>query len=304
MEQLSQLYDHNVGESFFNVSPADHVLNASVLNSFIQKLLTSIDLSVLSELFYQQLKNTLQLSALKIHFNHADYSFGDLDNASNIKSLSYKNHDETIATVRYGFNRTLAPGEWKMLQQLHILFKNPLKNALEHHNIKQIAMKDFLTNLGNRGSYHEAIARLLSQAKRSNSYFGLLVLDMDRFKTINDVFGHVQGDKVLLACAQTISHCLRDTDFAFRVGGDEFCCLLTDSDSAANELVVERITQAIRQHSLLSHYAIRCSIGSANYQPEDTEQSLFSRADQAMYHAKRAGPKSINSTLTRVAVTG
>lgn len=287
MEQLSQLYDHNVGESFFNANQADHVLSPGVLNSFIQKLLTSIDLSVLSELFYQQLQNTLQLSALKIQFNHADYSFGDLDNASNIKSLSYKNHDETVATVKYGFNRTLTTGNWQMLQQLHLLLKNPLKNALEHHNIKQVAMKDFLTNLGNRGSYQETIVRLLSQAKRNNNNFGLLVLDMDRFKAINDSFGHVEGDKVLLACAQTISHCLRDTDFAFRIGGDEFCCLLTDSNSAANELVVERITQAISEQPLLSQHNIACSIGSANYQPGDTEQCLFSRADQAMYHDKK-----------------
>jgi diguanylate cyclase (GGDEF)-like protein len=294
LEQLSQLYDNNVGENYFNASPTEQVLNAGVLNSFIQKLLTSIDLSVLSELFYQQLKNTLQLSALKIQFNHADYSFGDLDNASNIKSLSYKDYDDTVATVRYGFTRTLATGDWKTLQQLHILFRNPLRNALEHHNIKQVAMKDFLTNLGNRGSYHEAIARLLSQAKRNNSCFGLLVLDMDKFKAINDGFGHAQGDKVLLASAQTISHCLRDTDFAFRVGGDEFCCLLTDSDSAANGLVVERITQAFRHQPLLSRYNIDCSIGSANYQPGDTERSIFSRADEAMYHAKNIGHKTIH----------
>ncbi|MFQ3234888.1 MAG: diguanylate cyclase (GGDEF)-like protein [Paraglaciecola sp.] len=293
MQHLSQLYDHNVVEKFFNASSAEQVLSVSDVNNFIQKLLTSIDLSVLSKVFYQQLENTLQLSALTIQFNHVDYNFGDLDNASNIKSLSYKKHDNTVATVKYGFSRVLAAGDWNILQQLHMLFGNPLKNALEHHKIQQIAMKDFLTNLGNRCSYHEVITRLLSQAKRTNRHFGLLVIDMNKFKAINDDFGHAQGDKILLTCAQTISACLRDTDFAFRVGGDEFCCLLTDSDPITNRLVVKRITRAIYQQPLLSRYDIGCSIGNASYQPGDTELSLFSRADKAMYHAKKTGYKTI-----------
>jgi diguanylate cyclase (GGDEF)-like protein len=250
LKQLSQLYDHNVGENFFNTSPVDQLLSVSVINSFIQKLLTSIDLSVLSEFFYQQLQNTLPLSALKIQLNHTDCNFGDLNKATNIKNLIYQNYDDTVATVRYGFTRTLATGDWKMLQQLHSLFRNPLRNALEHHKINQVA--------------------------------------------INDGLGHLQGDRVLLACAQTISRCLRDTDFAFRVGGDEFCCLLTDNDATVNELVVQRISQAIRHQPLLRKYNIRCRIGGANYQPEDTEQSLFSRADQAMYDAKRARHQTIH----------
>lgn len=295
MEQLNQLYDRNVGENVFSASLANQALSQGKLNKFLQKLLSSIDLPVLSELFYQQLQNTLQLSGIKIQFNHAEYSFGDIDKASNIKNLNYQIDNIPVAAVKYGFNRTLTTADWQILQQLHMLFSNPVKNALEHYEVKQMAMKDFLTTLGNRSSYHETIQRLLSEARRHHNQFGLLVIDMDRFKRINDNFGHVEGDKVLRACAQTIAQSLRDTDFAFRFGGDEFCCLLPQSNSAATELVAQRIKQAVADQSTILDHGISCSIGRANYQPEDSEQSLFARADRAMYQIKKAGRRMINS---------
>jgi diguanylate cyclase (GGDEF)-like protein len=178
---------------------------------------------------------------------------------------------------------------------MHLYFSNPLKNALEHHKMKQFAMKDFLTSLGNRASYDEAIGRLISHAERHQSPFGLLVLDLDNFKQVNDQFGHHEGDKVLVAFTQTLTHCLRDSDFAFRFGGDEFCCLLPDTTSPAIQLIAERINEAVNADSLLNKHHVTCSIGSTLYKEHDSPALVFSRADTALYQAKQNGRNCINA---------
>lgn len=289
MEQLTQFHDDTINDSFFSFDNTNQGLAQNELNGFIQKLLTTIDLPVLVELFFQQLQNTLQLSALKIQFNDATISFADSDKTSNIKTLNFINQEQIIAKVSYGFNRTLPIRDWQVLQQMHLCFRNPLKNALEFHRVKQFAMKDYLTSLGNRASFDEAMMRLMSQAKRHGTDFGLLVLDLDKFKQVNDQFGHNEGDKVLIAFADTMHHCLRDTDFAFRFGGDEFCCLLSDSDEKANHLICKRIQDAVQQNSLLKQHSVSCSIGSTNFLAVDDESSIFRRADNALYAAKKDG---------------
>ena len=295
MDQLSQLHDDTSGDSFFDLEQVQQGLSQHELNRFIQKLLTTIDLPVLTELFYQQLQNTLQLSALKIQFNDRAIQYSDVNKTKNIKNLNYIHNGQTIATVSYGFNRTLAIHDWQVLQQLHLFFRHPLKNALEHHSIKQFAMKDHLTSLGNRANYDETMQRMLSGAKRNNIGFGLLVIDMDEFKQVNDQFGHNEGDKVLLAFADTVQHCLRDTDFAFRFGGDEFCCILGDSAGPSNQMIAERIRQAVRKNNLLAQHGVSCSIGSTNYQKDDGANTLFARADQALYQAKNEGRDCIRA---------
>lgn len=176
---------------------------------------------------------------------------------------------------------------------MHVNFCHAFKNALEHSKVKQFAMKDFLTSLSNRVSYDETIIRLASHSQRRQEPFGLLVLDMDNFKNVNDIHGHQIGDQVLTVCAETILHSLRETDFAFRLGGDEFCCLLPEVDNHTINLVAERIRNAIESHLLLRRHTISCSIGITTYQKHDTQIDVFLRADKTLYSAKKAGKNCI-----------
>ncbi|WP_339770999.1 GGDEF domain-containing protein [uncultured Paraglaciecola sp.] len=286
MEQLNQLYEQHVGENVFNPAHYAPVLNQHELSTFFQKWLTTIDLAILGELFFEQLENTLPLCGLKIQCNHSDFCFGLRSNNRYNKRLAVIQHDEQVAMIHYTFTRMLVAREWQILQQLHILFQNPLKNGLEYERIKLAATRDNLTSLGNRSSFDDTMHRLFSHAKRQPSQFALLVIDLNKFKQVNDQYGHSQGDKILVACADTISGCLRDTDFAFRFGGDEFCCLLTDTSIDSCQQITERIQQAFKQQNLLAQHEVSCSIGSAIYQSDDTEHCLFMRADAAMYRNK------------------
>jgi diguanylate cyclase (GGDEF)-like protein len=303
LEQLNQFYDANVGEPYFSLEEStqelDHGLKQGLtqaqLNKFILKLLTTIDLPKLSQLYFQQLKSTLPLSELKIQFEDNRVTFGQAEKNIHLKTLNCMQMGSTVAVMDYSFTQPLSLNDWQILQQMHVNFCYPFKNALEHHKIKQFAMKDFLTSLGNRASYDETMIRLASQSQRSHQPFGLLILDMDNFKQVNDIHGHQKGDKVLIACADTILHCLRESDFAFRFGGDEFCCLLPEADKQTNNLIAERIHKAIESNSLLRKHKISCSIGSANYHENDSQIGIFSRADEALYIAKQAGKNCIKT---------
>ena len=299
MEQLNQLYDANVGEPYFSLEESNHVqrqgLTQSQLNKFILKLLTTIDLPKLTELYFQQLESTLPLSELKIQFEDNRVTLGQTVKNTHLKTLKCMQMGTTVAVMHYSFTQPLSLRHWQILQQMHVNFCYAFKNALEHHKIKQFAMKDFLTSLGNRASYDETMIRLASQSQRRHQPFGLLVLDMDNFKQVNDIHGHQEGDKVLMACADTIVHSLRESDFAFRFGGDEFCCLLPEADNQTNYLIAERIHSAIESNSLLQQHKISCSIGSATYQEHDSQIGIFSRADEALYAAKQAGKNCIRA---------
>ncbi|WP_239024035.1 GGDEF domain-containing protein [Paraglaciecola marina] len=301
LEQLNQVYDSSLKDSFFNLEPSSqesrHKLDHNQLNQFIQTLLTTIDLTELSELYFEQLSTTLQLSELKIQFEDNQVCFGKTPQKPYIKSLNCTHLGINFATMHYTFSQPVSIRAWQILQQMHMNFSYPFKNALEHHKMKQFAMKDFLTSLGNRASYNETIARLANQADRRHEPFGLLVMDMDNFKQVNDTHGHHEGDKVLVACANTILSSLRESDFAFRFGGDEFCCLLPDADDKVNSLIAERVRMAISNDPLLAKHNISSSIGTATYRKGDSQIGIFSRADEALYKAKQAGKNCVVAAM-------
>jgi diguanylate cyclase (GGDEF)-like protein len=299
LEQLNQFYQEEVSSAYFPLEQSNQGLSQLELNQFIQKLLTTIELSELAELYFQQLQTTLHLSGLKIQYQDQMLELGKKaikqtkdKHQKTLKCMDLNNH---LATIIYSFSEPMSLRGWQVLQQMHVNFSYPLKNALAYQKVKQFAMKDFLTSLGNRASYEEAIVRVISQSERHNQPFGLLVLDMDNFKLVNDKHGHQEGDKVLIACANTIHACLRESDFAFRFGGDEFCCLLPESDNRTNGLIAERIRQAIEASPLLRKHNISCSIGTATYQKDDHQLAIFSRADQALYRAKQTGKNCIKA---------
>ena len=94
---------------------------------------------------------------------------------------------------------------------------------------------------------------------------------------------------MLVAFARILESSLRDSDYAFRFGGDEFCCLLIDSNAKANAMVAQRINNTIARHPLFIQHGVSCSVGATSFIKSDTARSLFERADSALLKAKQAG---------------
>jgi len=151
------------------------------------------------------------------------------------------------------------------------------------------ARTDDLTRLPNRRALDEEIAHALAAARRSARPFAIVMVDVDRFKFINDTHGHAVGDAALTAFAQRLSGALRAPDRAYRYGGEEFCVLLDDTDLAGARTLAERAREQIAQPFEGTMRALTASFGVTAWQPEDTRDTLFQRADRALYAAKANG---------------
>lgn len=159
--------------------------------------------------------------------------------------------------------------------------------------IRHMAHHDALTGLPNRVLLYDRLEQLIHRARRDGSRFGVLFIDLDRFKIVNDTLGHKVGDQLLRVVAERILGCLREADTVARIGGDEFVVLLVDCDEAPRAAqVAQKLVDALARAFDLEGYElyITPSIGISLY-PGDGEdtQTLMSNADAAMYHAKETG---------------
>lgn len=159
--------------------------------------------------------------------------------------------------------------------------------------IEHQATYDALTKLPNRILFNDRLGHALETATRKGNKVAVLFIDLDKFKPVNDNHGHQVGDKLLIAAARRISHCVRDNDTVSRLSGDEFGMILTDINQFSDVLrVSEQIHEVMQQHYDIDNKVLHCSasIGIALY-PDDANnaQSLIQKADQAMYEVKASG---------------
>src|SRR5690606_32895705 len=108
-------------------------------------------------------------------------------------------------------------------------------------NLHQLAMFDHLTGLPNRRLFQDRFQQMLARAKRNQEHFAVIYLDLDKFKQVNDHFGHEAGDRVLRQTAERLNACLRDTDTVARMGGDEFVMILDEVGATEVQEVVEKL---------------------------------------------------------------
>jgi diguanylate cyclase (GGDEF)-like protein len=205
-------------------------------------------------------------------------------------------------TVLKPIERAIAEDQWQALVATLMLWSSAafailLLRHLQVHvqkrlAIEHLALHDQLTGLHNRHALLEHLGRLLGPKDRQRARFGLLFLDLDSFKPVNDRYGHATGDAVLKAVAGRINSCVRQEDFAARIGGDEFVVVVLQGieQTDAVTAMAQRIRTSLAQPLMIDGQQIRvgASIGMASY-PADgaTADALLARADQMMYDIKR-----------------
>jgi diguanylate cyclase (GGDEF)-like protein len=152
------------------------------------------------------------------------------------------------------------------------------------------ALTDGLTGLGNRHWMKDMFDREVTRARTSGHSLCLMMIDIDHFKTFNDQYGHIAGDRVLVAVSEALRGYLRPTDLIARFGGDEFAVLLPGIELGQAQQTAERLRQHVASLSPASlSTAITISIGVSTNRVEDDVATLVSRADGAMYDAKDQG---------------
>jgi diguanylate cyclase (GGDEF)-like protein len=215
--------------------------------------------------------------------------------------------EQAISTVQSGqFSGAMLPGGGKdEIGRLMDMFKQMASNVLQSRSeleqkvrerteaLERLTHIDPMTELLNRRGMAERLEAAISRKRRDGSGFGLLLLDVDYFKSINDKHGHGVGDQALLMMAELLRSLIRPYDSAARWGGDEFLVLVMDCDGATLTVLGERICAAIaKSHGLSDHagklIGLSASIGGVLVGDDDVEGMII-KADQALYAAKAAG---------------
>ncbi len=182
------------------------------------------------------------------------------------------------------------PGQVHLLERLASQIAMPVENSRLYARAEQRARIDELTNLFNRRHFDERIKQEIERHARYRGMLSLVLLDLDFFKAYNDTQGHTAGDKILELIGKLINKTIRNTDLAFRYGGDEFAIILPQSATNDALVVAERVRGRIASEMSKRDIRISASLGLASW-PNDgvTTEELVNAADRALYYAKETG---------------
>ena len=173
---------------------------------------------------------------------------------------------------------------------------HPLRNALMYREAVNASARDPLTGVNNRSSFREVLDREVELSRRHGAPLSLIMLDVDRFKSINDTHGHLAGDAALKSIASCTLSCIRDSDILFRYGGEEFCIALANTSLAGARKLAERVRRAleilvVRASGTRLH--VTASFGVATLAKKDDASHLVEKADHSLYRAKALGRNRI-----------
>lgn len=179
-------------------------------------------------------------------------------------------------------------------------FHDMTQQKLLEATLKRQSITDDLSGLFNQRHFYTQVGREMTRTKRYGGDLSLICIDLDGFKQLNDQLGHLEGDKVVRLMGQLLEQCCRESDQAFRYGGDEFMMLLPNTSSDSARALADRIRYSFNleceyspEHSDESGVLVSMSLGIATTVGEEPVDHFIQQADMAMYRAKQSGGNAI-----------
>ena len=242
--------------------------------------------------------------------------FSGKGDIASIVMIPLVHKDKLVGSLNFGsaddsrFTRDHAAD---FLAHLGLIASFALENVVNRARLLRSGFTDVLTGWHNRRYLQVRMNEELARARRDNSSLVCLMIDIDRFKHVNDTHGHAAGDEVLCELAQRIEAEVRASDIAARYGGEEFVVLMPNTDTASGVLLAERIRRTISSTPIDLRYdasvTITASVGIASVVPDPRENdfktlgdALIARADVALYAAKAAGRDQVAVETASAAV--
>lgn len=259
-------------------------------------LQTTLDVEALVDLFAKSLQALVTHQGLQLCHDAAGIDVSVGESASHCHEFALSLEGETLGRLRIHTAGQLSSAQASIAETLLAYLLHPLRNALMYREAINASARDPLTGVNNRSSFRKVLDREVDLARRHGAPLSLIMLDVDRFKSINDEHGHVAGDMALKSIANCTLTCIRESDILFRYGGEEFCIALANTDLAGARRLAERVRRAleilvVRTSGARLH--VTASFGVASLGADDDAALLVEKADQSLYRAKALGRNRI-----------
>ncbi len=264
-------------------------------------LQSTLELPQILQIFLDEAKRNLSVSSLSYNYEKTSHTvdWGE----SEKHSCHYKliTNQNSLGEISFTRDKRFTENDLHMLELLIGSLICPIRNALLYQDAIESALRDPLTGTGNRLALENTLDREVALALRHKHPLSMLVVDIDKFKNINDTYGHASGDCVLKDVAKMLTQSSRDTDSAYRAyrfGGEEFVLLLNNTSKDGSVIVAERIRESIEEMTTTcneSSIQVTVSIGVSTLRTDDSASLLFDRADKALYNAKDNGRNQVIS---------
>ena len=258
------------------------------------KLHSTLDINNLITLFKLDITPILNLD---------DLIYQVPDNTDTINSkgrhlVSYQLvlHKKDLGEIALMRRTRFSEKEQKFIEKVLVSLLAPLNNALDYQHAVKLALHDPLTGIFNRFAMDTIITREIELSQRNKTPLSMLALDIDFFKNVNDTYGHAFGDCVLKHLTECVKQCTRNSDAMFRYGGEEFNILLNNTDLSGAQEIAERIRKNIEETPCIcdgQSINITASLGISVLNANDSKESFFKRADDALYEAKAKGRNQV-----------
>ncbi|MCM2679142.1 GGDEF domain-containing protein [Echinimonas agarilytica] len=263
-------------------------------SSLLSILQTELELEPLLRVYLEQVRQRVSLDGLILHSKNQQIEVGNT-NSSYRLTVEWTIDDDHQVKLAYVSSHPFNAQKHQQLDWLQRQLHFPLRNSLRFEAMSLRARTDHLTGLGNRAAFDDQAVRVVAQSRRSRHDVAVLLIDLNHFKQVNDKFGHLTGDRILQATAECLLDVTRDSDQAFRIGGDEYAVLLSHCSTRSCDLVIRRIQSKLAQSRTLKKLGVSASIGAAMWTPADNVESWLCRADQAMYDDKKHQHKTLSA---------
>ncbi len=218
--------------------------------------------------------------------NWLEYLLGSSNIAHKVKLLGKNRSESQIFFIQIN--------QFEMEENYFIIsFSDITELEKEKKVIEHQAETDHLTNLYNRLKFENVLSQECIRSSRYKNKLGMIMIDIDNFKKINDSYGHLAGDNVLKELVAVVNFSIRKTDIFTRWGGEEFVILATETDLPGVALFAERVRADIENHNFPEVGKVTCSLGIAEYVENEPKENFIKRADEALYRAKFYGKNRV-----------
>lgn len=272
--------------------------NNDIISRLTRRLQTSLNGPDIATMFATEVETLVKFD--QFVFESDEHELVKIGDRAGVHSCVYNLtiDNSTLGSIKFSRKKRFMEEELAIIERLASTLVFPLRNAKLYQTALQSALKDELTGFGNKRALDASLHREAELSQRHDRPLSIAMIDADHFKRINDLHGHLAGDKVLRELANTIKRWARQSDLCFRYGGEEFLVILDDTDSVQALKVAERIRQAVERHVFTHNdkiIPVTVSLGTATWKKGELLETFKERADNSLYTAKRNGRNTVVS---------